>query len=156
MKPDLRVGFVLRCFQHLSPAQRGYPAMPKNWTTGTPEVGPFGSSRTTKDALQVSTPAADRVQPVLRRFEPSSRTLFIGEQPNPWDLLQPQDRTSRHRCRINLPVPRKRRLCLHLTNAVGSISVAFFLRESQPFARIVVSLLSCEPPLSGQSLRAPL
>ena len=31
------------------------------------------------------------------RSEPSSRTLLIGEQPNPWDLLQPQDRTSRHR-----------------------------------------------------------
>ncbi len=36
-------------------------------------------------------------QPVLRRFEPSSRNLLIGEQPNPWDLLQPQDRLSRHR-----------------------------------------------------------
>ena len=34
---------------------------------------------------------------VSRRTEPSSRTLLIGEQPNPWDLLQPQDRTSRHR-----------------------------------------------------------
>ncbi len=36
-------------------------------------------------------------QPVLRRSEPSSRNLLIGEQPNPWDLLQPQDRVSRHR-----------------------------------------------------------
>ena len=36
-------------------------------------------------------------QPVLRRSEPSSRNLLIGEQPNPWDLLQPQDRLSRHR-----------------------------------------------------------
>jgi len=31
------------------------------------------------------------------RFEPSSRAFLIGEQPNPWDLLQPQDKTSRHR-----------------------------------------------------------
>ena len=31
------------------------------------------------------------------RFEPSSRTFLIGEQPNPWDLLQPQDKVSRHR-----------------------------------------------------------
>jgi hypothetical protein len=31
------------------------------------------------------------------RFEPSSRTTLIGEQPNPWDLLQPQDVMSRHR-----------------------------------------------------------
>ena len=32
-----------------------------------------------------------------RRSEPSSRTTLIGEQPNPWDLLQPQDVMSRHR-----------------------------------------------------------
>jgi hypothetical protein len=31
------------------------------------------------------------------RFKPSSRTSLIGEQPNPWDLLQPQDEMSRHR-----------------------------------------------------------
>src|SRR4030042_4931284 len=36
-------------------------------------------------------------QPVSRRSEPSSRTSLIGEQPNPWDLLQPQDEMSRHR-----------------------------------------------------------
>ena len=34
-------------------------------------------------------------QPVSRRFEPSSRISLIGEQPNPWDLLQPQDEMSR-------------------------------------------------------------
>ena len=43
--------------------------------------------------------ATDRDQTVSRRFEPNSRTALIGEQPNPWDLLQPQDRMSRHRCR---------------------------------------------------------
>lgn len=31
------------------------------------------------------------------RSEPSSRTFLIGEQPNPWDLLRPQDKMSRHR-----------------------------------------------------------
>ncbi|GKT29587.1 N-acetylmuramoyl-L-alanine amidase, partial [Aduncisulcus paluster] len=36
-------------------------------------------------------------QTVSRRFKPSSRTTLIGEQPNPWDLLQPQDVMSRHR-----------------------------------------------------------
>ena len=39
----------------------------------------------------------DRGQTVSRRSEPSSRTTLIGEQPNPWDLLQPQDVMSRHR-----------------------------------------------------------
>ena len=32
-----------------------------------------------------------------KRSEPSSRNFLIGEQPNPWDLLQPQDKLSRHR-----------------------------------------------------------
>src|SRR2546421_4206205 len=34
---------------------------------------------------------------VSRRSKPSSRTALMGEQPNPWDRLQPQDATSRHR-----------------------------------------------------------
>ena len=47
--------------------------------------------------LNSSTPMADRDRTVSRRSEPSSRTTLIGEQPNPWDLLQPQDAMSRHR-----------------------------------------------------------
>ena len=39
----------------------------------------------------------DRDRTVSRRSEPSSRTTLMGEQPNPWDLLQPQDVMSRHR-----------------------------------------------------------
>ena len=49
------------------------------------------------DPLNSRSPTADRDQTVSRRFEPSSRTTLIGEQPNPWDLLQPQDVMSRHR-----------------------------------------------------------
>ena len=47
--------------------------------------------------LNTPTPTADRDRTVSRRSEPSSRTTLIGEQPNPWDLLQPQDVMSRHR-----------------------------------------------------------
>ena len=47
--------------------------------------------------LKYPTPTTDRDQTVSRRFEPNSRTTLIGEQPNPWDLLQPQDVMSRHR-----------------------------------------------------------
>ena len=47
--------------------------------------------------LNSPTPTTDRDQTVSRRFEPNSRTTLIGEQPNPWDLLQPQDVMSRHR-----------------------------------------------------------
>ena len=43
------------------------------------------------------TPTIDRDRTVSRRSEPSSRAALMGEQPNPWDLLQPQDVTSRHR-----------------------------------------------------------
>src|ERR1043166_7471181 len=47
--------------------------------------------------LNSPTPTADRDRTVSRRSEPSSRTALMGEQPNPWDRLQPQDATSRHR-----------------------------------------------------------
>jgi hypothetical protein len=47
--------------------------------------------------LKSPTSTADRDRTVSRRSKPSSRTTLIGEQPNPWDLLQPQDVMSRHR-----------------------------------------------------------
>src|SRR6187402_2909852 len=47
--------------------------------------------------LNSPTPTADRDRTVSRRSEPSSRTSLNGEQPYPWDLLQPQDEMSRHR-----------------------------------------------------------
>src|SRR5881396_3682347 len=47
--------------------------------------------------LKSPTPTADRDRTVSRRSKPSSRTTLNGEQPYPWDLLQPQDVMSRHR-----------------------------------------------------------
>src|SRR6056297_1290372 len=47
--------------------------------------------------LKFPAPTKDRDRTVSRRSEPSSRNSLIGEQPNPWDLLQPQDELSRHR-----------------------------------------------------------
>ena len=49
------------------------------------------------DPFKFPAPTADRDRTVSRRSEPSSRASLMGEQPNPWDLLQPQDETSRHR-----------------------------------------------------------
>ncbi len=49
------------------------------------------------DPLNIPTPTADRDRTVSRRSKPSSRTSLNGEQPYPWDLLQPQDEMSRHR-----------------------------------------------------------
>src|SRR3954454_70964 len=47
--------------------------------------------------LKSPTPAEDRDRTVSRRSKPSSRTALMGEQPNPWEMLHPQDATSRHR-----------------------------------------------------------
>ena len=47
--------------------------------------------------LNTPSAAEDRDRTVSRRSKPSSRTALMGEQPNPWDLLQPQDAMSRHR-----------------------------------------------------------
>ena len=49
------------------------------------------------DPRKFLTPTTDRDRTVSRRSEPSSRATLIGEQPNPWNLPQPQDVTSRHR-----------------------------------------------------------
>src|SRR4249920_3549344 len=75
----------------------GYPAMP---LAGQPEHQRYvhpGPLVLWAAPLKYPTPTADRDQTVSRRFKPSSRTALIGEQPNPWDLLQPQDAMSRHR-----------------------------------------------------------
>ena len=79
------------------PVQTRLPGCAPGGTTGTPEVCPARSSRTSAGSPQISTPTTDRDRTVSRRSEPSSRATLIGEQPNPWDLLQPRDVTSRHR-----------------------------------------------------------
>src|SRR6202171_1838515 len=49
------------------------------------------------DPLNSPAPTPDRDRTVSRRSEPSSRTALIGEQPNPWEILHPQDAMNRHR-----------------------------------------------------------
>ena len=81
----------------LIPSARRYPAMqlaPQPVNQRFVQPGPL-VLRTAP--LKFPTPTTDRDQTVSRRFEPSSRATLIGEQPNPWNLLQPQDVTSRHR-----------------------------------------------------------
>ena len=82
-------------------SEHSYPAFALGRTTGTPEVRLPRSSRTIGSfPSSILTPTSDRDRTVSRRSEPSSRTLLTGEQPDPWDLIQPQDRMSRHRNRI--------------------------------------------------------
>src|SRR4029078_2852679 len=79
------------------PSVLGYPAMPlAGQLVHQRYVHPRALGLGTAPHKSPS-PTADRDQTVSRRFEPSSRTALIGEQPNPWDLLQPQDAMSRHR-----------------------------------------------------------
>ena len=77
--------------------------------------------------LNFPTPTADRNRTVSRRSEPSSRTTLIGEQPNPWDLLQPQDVMSRHR---GAKPPRR----CELLGEISLLSPAYLLSvERWPF-----------------------
>ena len=77
--------------------------------------------------LKFRTPTADRDRTVSRRSKPSSRTALIGEQPNPWDLLQPQDAMSRHR-------GAKQRRRYGLLGIISLLSPAYLLSvERWPF-----------------------
>src|SRR3989304_6181027 len=81
----------------LIPSRLGYPAMllaeqPAHQRSVHPGPLVLGTA-----PLKPPAPTPDRVRTVSRRTEPSSRTALMGEQPNPWDLLRPQDATSRHR-----------------------------------------------------------
>src|SRR5712672_2134332 len=49
------------------------------------------------EPLKSPAPTVDKDRTVSRRSEPSARTTLTGAQPDPWDLLQPQDVMSRHR-----------------------------------------------------------
>ena len=89
--------FALRCCQRLSRPDDGYPAVPlARQPVHRRSVRP-GPLVLGAGLRSPPSPATDRDRTVSRRSEPSSRTALMGEQPNPWDLLRPQDATSRHR-----------------------------------------------------------
>src|SRR5690606_12268582 len=77
--------------------------------------------------LKLPAPTSDRDRTVSRRSEPSSRTALIGEQPNPWDRLQPQDAMSRHR---GAKPPRR----CELLGEISLLSPAYLLSDERwPF-----------------------
>src|SRR5436309_14777336 len=81
----------------LIPSRHSYPAVgqtPQLAHQRSSHAGPLVLEMT---LLNLPAPTTDRDRTVSRRSEPSSRAALMGEQPNPWDLLQPQDATSRHR-----------------------------------------------------------
>ena len=93
----LEEGFPLRCFQRLSLPDVATLRMPLARQQVHQRSVHLGPLVLKAGPLKCPTTAADRDRTVSRRSEPSSRTALIGEQPNPWDLLQPQDAMSRHR-----------------------------------------------------------
>ena len=87
----------------------------------------FGPLVLESDPLKFLAPTVDRDRTVSRRSEPSSRATLRGEQPNPWDLLQPQDVTSRHR---GAKPPRR----YELLGEISLLSPAYLLSfERWPF-----------------------
>lgn len=88
-------GFSLRCIQRLSNtivATQQCVWRQQLAHQGMAHLGPLVLKA---NSLKNPTLTADRDQPVLRRFEPSSRSALMGEQTNPWNLLQLQDALSR-------------------------------------------------------------
>ena len=109
------------------PSRHSYPAMP---LAGQPVhqwsvlPGPLVLGNAFRNA---PTPTMDTDRTVSRRSEPSSRATLIGEQPNPWDLLQPQAGTSRHR---GAKPPRR----CELLGEISLLSPAYLLSfERWPF-----------------------
>ena len=96
-KSCFEVGFPLKMLSAVIPSIRSYPAMPLAWQLVHKRYVHLGPLVLKTDPLKFPTPTADRNRTVSRRSKPNSRTTLIGEQPNPWDLLQPQDVMSRHR-----------------------------------------------------------
>jgi hypothetical protein len=81
----------------LIPSRLSYPAMQLASQQVNQRSVQHGPLVLVSEPLKFLTPTTDRDRTVSRRSEPSSRATLMGEQPNPWDLLQPQDVTSRHR-----------------------------------------------------------
>src|ERR1044071_6798502 len=75
----------------------GYAAMPLTEQLPHQKCVILGPLVLENEPLKYPAPTVDKDRTVSRRSEPSSRTALTGEQPDPWDLLQPQDAMSRHR-----------------------------------------------------------
>ena len=111
----------------LIPSRYSYSAMqlaPQQIHQRSVQLGPLVLESA---PLKFLAPTTDRDRTVSRRSEPSSRATLMGEQPNPWDLLQPQDVTSRHR---GAKPPRR----YELLGGISLLSPAYLLSfERWPF-----------------------
>src|SRR5512135_3619398 len=111
----------------LIPTEHSYPAVPLAGQLAHQRFVHSGPLVLGAAPRKFPTPTMDRDRTVSRRSEPSSRTALMGEQPNPWDLLQPQDAMSRHRGAKPL------RRC-ELSGRISLLSPAYLLSvERWPF-----------------------
>jgi hypothetical protein len=94
---NLGVCLALRCFQRLSRPDVATQRMllaEQLVHQRSVHSGPLVLRAT---PLKYPARVVDRDRTGSRRSEPSSRAVLIRELRNPWDLVQPQDTTSRHR-----------------------------------------------------------
>ncbi len=120
-------GFRAYMLSALIPSRRSYPAMLLAEQLVDQRSVQLGPLVLKSDSLKFLAPTTDRDRTVSRRSEPSSRATLMGEQPNPWDLLQPQDVTSRHR---GAKPPRR----CELLGEISLLSPAYLLSfERWPF-----------------------
>src|SRR4051812_29458029 len=128
---------------------RSYPALPLARQQAHQRYVPPNPLVLGRKLRKSPTPTTDRDRPVSRRSKPSSRTAFIGEQPNPWELLHPQDAMSRHRTFFHDFA--WRRLYLHLVS--GCSAGCAWPRTELTRVGVLPWREPPKPPLSGQSLR---
>ena len=102
----------------------GYAAMPRTGQLPHQKCVFSGPLVLGKEPLKSPAPTVDKDRTVSRRSEPSSRTALTGEQPDPWDLLQPQDAMSRHRG----AKPLRR---YELLEAISLLSLAYLLSDER-------------------------
>ena len=105
--------------------------------------------------LKLPTPTVDRDQTVSRRSKPSSRTTLNGEQPYPWDRLQPQDVMSRHR---GAKPPRRYELLgeISLLSPAYLLSVERWPFHTEPPDHYVLLSHLLDPSVSQSSTLLPL
>src|SRR5688500_3908478 len=131
-----------------------YPAMPLAGQPGHERIVRLGPLVLESAFLNSPAPTTDTDRTVSRRSEPSSCATLTGEQPDPWDLLQPQDVTSRHRG----AKPRRR---YELSGAISLLSPAYLLSDERwpvhtgppDHLRRLSSLLAPSRSQSGALLR---
>src|SRR5215831_9377426 len=105
-------------------SEHSYPALPLTRQLEHQRFVRPGPLVLRLEPLKSPAPTVDKDRTVSRRSEPSSRAALTGEQPDPWDLLQPQDATSRHRG------AKPDRRC-ELLDPISLLSLAYLLSDER-------------------------